>query len=373
MEEIFLRESTIFSRAWKKEDIMKLMKFQKDNKQDMFADEDEEEDKKINIEDYNDLLNEFYRLFVQEEINLLNNDIRNTIEFFYLRELTMKNYISEKFKFNDNRRHSYLRVLDYLLRIQFEGNNAIKDVSNLINLFISEVNESYLQNGNLEDLSDSAYMDKLESILGTKKIPHFLLREGYRIRRGIQNNKDIFIKTLENEKKIFATDDNSTHYSENELSSTNEQEEKKILKNEKYSIKNIIKEIENKEKLPFIREYKEVYIIIFFLSIRVNQNEGIYDIIKNNIDKFIEYFQIDSYKEFEDFKKKYIDINVEEISNEIICLEFSQINESEYLCNYILASYYVLIKKIFNDPNIIYKNLLLFLLNFISNDFTQFT
>ena len=227
MEEIFLRESTIFSRPWKQEDIIKLMKFQKENRQDIFADEDLEEDKKIFIEDYNDLLNEFYRVIHQEEIDLLNNNIKNIIEYFYLRELKMRNFISEKYKFNDNKRHSYLRVLDYFLRVQFDGNEAIKDASKLINQIISEVNESYLKNGNLEDLSDSAYIEKLKQVLGTKDIPHFLLREGYRIRRGIQNNKDIFVKTIENEKKNFAVDDNSTHYSESDLSSKSEQEKKK--------------------------------------------------------------------------------------------------------------------------------------------------
>ena len=46
--------------------------------------------------------------------------------------------------------------------------------------------------------------------------------------------------------------------------------------------------------------------------------------LKKNLDKFIEYFQIDTYKEFDEFKKKYIDINIEDISNEIISLEFSE-------------------------------------------------
>ena len=120
MEEIFLRESTIFSRPWKQEDIMKLMKFKKDNKNDLFTDDDEEDDKKINIEDYNDLLNEFYHVFIQKEIDLLDNDIKNTIEYFYLRELMVKNYISDKCKFSNNKRHSYLRVLDYLLTVNLK-------------------------------------------------------------------------------------------------------------------------------------------------------------------------------------------------------------------------------------------------------------
>ena len=360
MEEIFLRESTIFSRQWKQEDIIKLMKFKKDNKNDIFADDYEEDDKKINIEDYNDLLNEFYRLFIQKEIDLLDNDIKNTIEYFYLRELMLKNYISEKYKFNDNKRHLYLRLLDYLLRVQFEGNEAIREASNLINKLISEINESYLKESSL-DLSDIEYMNKMKIVLGTKENPHFLLREGFRIRRGIQNNKDIFIESLKNENKKFIVDDNSTLYSENELSnSMNEPEEKKIINKEEPSVKDIIKNIEEKKTSPFGRHYNEIYIILFFLAIKENKNETIYDSIKKNFDQFIEYFKIDSYKEFDKFKKKYIDINIEEISNEIIYLEFSELNKSEYLCKYILASYYVLIKQILDDV-LIYKYLLLFL------------
>ena len=243
---------------------MKLMKFKKDNKNDIFADDDEEDDKKINIEDYNDLLNEFYRVFIQKEIDLLNNDIKNTIEYFYLRELMVKNYISDKYKFNDNKRHSYLRVLDYLLRVQFEGNEAIKDASKLINKFISEINESYLKESGL-DLSDAEYMNKMNIVLGTKEIPHFLLREGFRIRRGIQNNKDIFNESLKNENKKYIVDDNSTLYSENELSTNiNEQEEKIIESKDEQSVKDIINNIEEKKTSPFGRPYNEVYIILFF-------------------------------------------------------------------------------------------------------------
>ena len=69
-----------------------------------------------------------------------------------------------------------------------------------MNKFISEINESYLKESGL-DLSDAEYMNKMNIVLGTKEIPHFLLREGFRIRRGIQNNKEIFIESLKNENK----------------------------------------------------------------------------------------------------------------------------------------------------------------------------
>ena len=49
-------------------------------------------------------------------------------------------------------------------------------------------------------------------------------------------------------------------------------------------------------------------------------------------------------------------------------MELSDINKSEYLCKFILASYYVLISQIFNNKNEIYINLLLFLQNYISKE-----
>ena len=37
-----------------------------------------------------------------------------------------------------------------------------------------------------------------------------------------------------------------------------------------------------------------------------NKNKEVYDTIKKNLDKFIEYFQIDTYKEFDEFKKNIL-------------------------------------------------------------------
>ena len=104
------------------------------------------------------------------------------------------------------------------------------------------------------------------------------------------------------------------------------------------------------------------------MFIKEINNKEIYDEIKNNINKFIDYFKIETYKEFEQFKQKYIDINPKKIENNLISNELSEINKSSYSSKCILASYKVLIDKVFKDPKYIYINLLLFLQKYISNE-----
>ena len=301
MDEIFLRESQIFSRQWKKEDIMKLLKFKEQTKIGRIPDrteDDDIDDKTIKIEEYSDLLNKFSSIFKQEEIDKLKNDYKILIEYFYLRELMIEEYISEKFKLNDNKRHLNLRLADYLLRIQFEENEAIKEDAKLINKFISEINESYFKKENLDDLSDETYMNKINIVLGTKEIPHFLLRVGYRIRREIGKNKEEFINNANAEKEL---EDKSTIFSEKDNGNLSDNEDNIKINNEIYDIKNIISEIE-KGKIPFARALSEVYIIIFFISLKEIKNDELYEDIKKNINKIIDFFKIEVYNSFEDFE-----------------------------------------------------------------------
>ena len=364
-----MRESLIFSKQWKQEDIMKLLKFKENttvgNMTDGYDDDNEMEDKKIKLEEYMDLLDKFSSIFKQEEIDKLKNNYQLLLEYFFLRELMIEEYISDKFKTNDNRRHLNLRLADYLLRINFEENEAIKEDSKLINQYISEINESYFKKDNLEDLSDKTYMFKIERVLGTKQIPHFLLREGYRIRREIQKNKEIFVNNATAEKEL---EDKNTVFSEIDKGNFSDNEDNIIINNEIYDIKDIINQIENNEKIPFARAFNEVYMMLFFLALKEIEDDGLYEDIKNNLKIFIEYFQIETYKTYEEFKQKYIDINKDQISYEIISIEFSEINKSEYTCKYILASYKVLINIVFSDPSFVYINLLLFLQKFISEE-----
>ena len=360
----YLRESLIFSRQFKEEDIIRLLNFEKDRPDDFLIDYDIEEDKKISINNFVDLKEKMESLFIKDEIILINNDIKAILEYYYCKELIIEEFISAKYINNNNKRYTYLRIADYVLRILFEDViPMIQEIAKTINKYISEINLSYFEKNNIDDLSDKGYRDKLNQVLGTKKIPHFLLREGYRIRRKIQENRDIFINNIYNENYIgHEIDDNSIDFSEIDDNDNFSDDE-----NENYSINNIIKEIKN-IKTPFSRECNEVYISLFFMFIKEMNNNEIYDEIKKNINKFIKYFQIETYKEFEQFRQNYIDINPNKIPHELISDELSSINKSSYTSKYILASYKVLIDQIFKDPNYIYINLLLFLQNYISNE-----
>ena len=207
MEKIFLRESQIFSRIWNEDDVKNIIKYKNEKKEGNRPELDEIDDKKIKIEEYLDLFKKFASLFKQEEIDKIRNDKKNLIKYFYLREVIIEKYISDRYKLNDNKRHLNLKIADYLLRIQFEENEEIKENSKLINKLISEVNKSYFKKENLDDLSDETYINKLKIVLGTKTIPHFLLRIGYRIRREIAKNKEEFLKNAEAEKEL---DDKNT-------------------------------------------------------------------------------------------------------------------------------------------------------------------
>ena len=291
-------------------------------------------------------------IFIEKDLILLNNDIKAILEYYYYNELIIEQFISTKYKGKNkkNKRYSYFRIADYALRIQFNVISLIQEATKLINNIISEINDSYLEEKYIEDLSDETYMDRLDKALGTKKIPHFLLREGFRLRRKLRENKDFFIKILYNEKNILNNkiDDKSSDFSEIDNDNLSDNE------NENISIKNIIIEIEKNIKTPFSRYMNEVYIILFFMFIKEINNKEIYDEIKNNINKFIDYFKIETYKEFEQFKQKYIDINPKKVENNLISNELSEINKSSYSSKCILASYKVLIDKIFKDPNYIY-------------------
>lgn len=192
-EELFMRESLIFTRQWKAEDIQKIVDFDENNNELSLQNEndiyDGPDNKKINFEEYKDVMDEISSVFNQKDMELLDNDIQLILEYFFLREIIVEEFICDKYKNNDNQRHLNLRLADYAIRIQFEENNAIKNTTKLINQFISEINVEYIDTKNIDDLSDITYMSKIEEVLGTIEVPNFLLREGFRIRREIKKIK----------------------------------------------------------------------------------------------------------------------------------------------------------------------------------------
>ena len=83
----YLRESLIFSRQFKEEDIIRLLNFEKDRPDDFLIDYDIEEDKKISINNFVDLKEKMESLFIKDEIILINNDIKAVLEYYYCKEL----------------------------------------------------------------------------------------------------------------------------------------------------------------------------------------------------------------------------------------------------------------------------------------------
>ena len=262
-----------------------------------------------------------------------------------------------------------------MLRTQFENNLSTKDGAEGINKLLSEINETYFDNSNLNDLTDETYMNKIEEKFGTKQIPHFLLREGFRLRRFIQKNIGLIKNNneaddYEKEKIDIKFNKDSDLYNMNDKNNIKIEKESEI-----YNIKEIVKEIRNYKYLPFEKKLNEMYLIILLLSLKdIDNNRDIFKAIEHNLNSFCDYFQINKINSFREFKKKYIDINIEDLQQEIISMELSQVNNSEYLSKYTLAFYYVIISLFFkkSNPNSIYINILLFLQKFIHEEHNKF-
>jgi len=83
------------------------------------------------------------------------------LDYFYFGEIIINQYISDKYKNDNNKRHLNIRLADYLLRVQFEQNESINEAAKKINEQINTINESYNEINNLKDLSDKTYIDKI--------------------------------------------------------------------------------------------------------------------------------------------------------------------------------------------------------------------
>jgi hypothetical protein len=81
----------------------------------------------IKLEKYSDLLNEFYRIIIQKDIERLGNNIQLILDYYYLRETVINHFISDKYKDDNDKRHDYMRVADGLFRVNFEENESIYD------------------------------------------------------------------------------------------------------------------------------------------------------------------------------------------------------------------------------------------------------
>lgn len=375
--DIFIKESNIFSREWKKEDIQKILKFKETNKnwyqKNHNDDYEEEDDQKINLEEYTDLLNQFKLYFNQKEFDLLNNDIKIILSYFYIRELIIENYINEKYKNNTFKRHSNLRIADYFFRILFEENSSTCEMAKLINEFISEINETYFEKENWNDLSDATYMNKIRDVFGITELPKFLLRKGFRIRREIQK----YIESMNTNSNLKYDYDNDSDEGKNSSYESTDFTKSiiKYLKIEDntttkkgciFNIREIVKEMENEQLLPFESNLSKVYAKVFFIFLKeIETDFKINEIIIKNEKIITNCFQLDICNATKEFMQEYVNVDSNKIRLEFSKL-LSEINESESY--FILASYLFVINKIVSEQNSVYIDLLLFLQNFIPEE-----
>ena len=375
--DIFIKESNIFSREWKKEDIQKILKFKETNKnwyqKNQNDDYEEEDDQKINLEEYTDLLNQFKLYFNQKEFDLLNNDIKLILSYFYIRELIIENYINEKYKNNTFKRHSNLRIADYFFRILFEENSSTCEMAKLINEFISEINETYFEKENWNDLSDATYMNKIRDVFGITELPKFLLRKGFRIRREIQKYLES-MNTNSNLKYDYDNDSDegknssyeSTNFTKSIIKFLNIEDNTTTKKGCIFNIREIVKEMENGQLLPFESNLSKVYAKVFFIFLKeIETDFKINEIIIKNEKILTNCFQLDICNATKEFMQEYANVDSNQIKLEFSKL-LSEINESESY--FILASYLFVINKIVSEQNSVYIDLLLFLQNFIPEE-----
>lgn len=94
-----MRETLIFSRKWTQEDIRRIIRFEEDKINNPANNSNSwekiENDEKIDIKEYSDLTDEFFSIFIQEDIDKLNKDTKLILDYFYFRELLIDEYITK--------------------------------------------------------------------------------------------------------------------------------------------------------------------------------------------------------------------------------------------------------------------------------------
>ena len=306
--------------------------------------ENEESDNYIDIEKYGNFLNEINNNFLQEEINQLKNE-SDVIFYFYIKELFCLDFINTNFKDNKNERMLYKRFSNTLLRLLFENNKAIKEISQNINQKIIDINKKY-DNFDLNmDLSEKTYLNRIKNVFKTEELPHFLLVRGYRI-----------LKSLTKEKENY----------ENYLKKTNFDDSIKIDKSDTTddvqndnNFLNIINKLYTKELTPFYENYdislNQDLLYLFLMFYLEYKKEDIKNLQKKVINQLISFFLLDSY-EGNSYQNIIKNINYQdkgEIINKIIDSFFNEqyCNSKEYSIKFIMASYcYIIFEIGFDNP-----------------------
>ena len=306
--------------------------------------ENEESDNYIDIEKYGNFLNEINNNFLQEEINQLKNE-SDVIFYFYIKELFCLDFINTNYKDNKNERMLYKRFSNTLLRLLFENNKAIKEISQNINQKIIDINKKY-DNFDLNmDLSEKTYLNRIKNVFKTEELPHFLLVRGYRI-----------LKSLTKEKENY----------ENYLKKTNFDDSIKIDKSDTTddvqndnNFLNIINKLYTKELTPFYENYdislNQDLLYLFLMFYLEYKKEDIKNLQKKVINQLISFFLLDSY-EGNSYQNIIKNINYQdkgEIINKIIDSFFNEqyCNSKEYSIKFIMASYcYIIFEIGFDNP-----------------------
>ena len=306
--------------------------------------ENEESDNYIDIEKYGNFLNEINNNFLQEEINQLKNE-SDVIFYFYIKELFCLDFINTNFKDNKNERMLYKRFSNTLLRLLFENNKAIKEISQNINQKIIDINKKY-DNFDLNmDLSEKTYLNRIKNAFKAEELPHFLLVRGYRI-----------LKSLTKEKENY----------ENYLKKTNFDDSIKIDKSDTTddvqndnNFLNIINKLYTKELTPFYENYdislNQDLLYLFLMFYLEYKKEDIKNLQKKVINQLISFFLLDSY-EGNSYQNIIKNINYQdkgEIINKIIDSFFNEqyCNSKEYSIKFIMASYcYIIFEIGFDNP-----------------------
>ena len=306
--------------------------------------ENEESDNYTDIEKYDNFLNEINNNFLQEEINQLKNE-SDVIFYFYTKELFCLDFINTNFKDNKNERMLYKRFSNTLLRLLFENNKAIKEISQNINQKIIDINKKY-DNFDLNmDLSEKTYLNRIKNAFKAEELPHFLLVRGYRI-----------LKSLTKEKENY----------ENYLKKTNFDDSIKIDKSDTTddvqndnNFLNIINKLYTKELTPFYENYdislNQDLLYLFLMFYLEYKKEDIKNLQKKVINQLISFFLLDSY-EGNSYQNIINNINYQdkgEIINKIIDSFFNEqyCNSKEYSIKFIMASYcYIIFEIGFDNP-----------------------
>ena len=306
--------------------------------------ENEESDNYTDIEKYDNFLNEIDNNFLQEEINQLKNE-SDVIFYFYIKELFCLDFINTNYKDNKNERMLYKRFSNTLLRLLFENNKAIKEISQNINQKIIDINKNY-DNFDLNmDLSEKTYLNRIKNAFKAEELPHFLLVRGYRI-----------LKSLTKEKENY----------ENYLKKTNFDDSIKIDKSDTTddvqndnNFLNIINKLYTKELTPFYENYdislNQDLLYLFLMFYLEYKKEDIKNLQKKVINQLISFFLLDSY-EGNSYQNIIKNINYQdkgEIINKIIDSFFNEqyCNSKEYSIKFIMASYcYIIFEIGFDNP-----------------------